>query len=219
MSGRSYRLTCILTVLSLICALLLASAPAAWTASQPLVVVETFKEDKVRLDIGDTTHVTRTIIIQNKIDKPIVPGMITLVLQKQTPNKIGPVAIPFTSSVRPVNVTNAKARLGDGTVISDVRVSETENSTIIQYGAWVPIDAGKELTVILEYDSPDIVERGLLFSSVQYPFTSSSIPVEKAMVEATMPGTVTYASESPASTIACNIDSAGWKRSSVPCVR
>ncbi|HTY92188.1 MAG TPA: hypothetical protein VMC84_13515 [Methanocella sp.] len=198
MSGRSNRLTYLLIVLSILCALLLASAPAVQAASQPLVVVEVFKEDRVSLDIGATTHVTRTVIIQNEINKSIVPGMITLVLQKQTPDKIGPVAIPFTSHIVPLNVTNAKAHLGDGTVISDVRVSESENSTTIQYGAWVPIEPGQSLTVVLEYDSPDMVEQGLLFSSVQYPFTSSSIPVEKAVVEASVPGShVTYSSETP----------------------
>ena len=198
MFGRSNRHTSLI-VLAVLFVLLLACAPIVQAASQPLVVVEVFKEDRVSLDIGDTTHVTRTIIIHNEINKSIVPGQITLVLQKQTPDKIGPVAIPFTSHVIPLNVTNAKARLGDGTAIGDVKVVETDNSTIIQYGAWVPIEPGQSQTVVLEYDSPDIVEKGLLFSTVQYPFTSSTIPVEKAVVEASVKGGhVTYSSEAPA---------------------
>lgn len=185
--------------LTVVCIFLLAYVPVAHAADQPLVVVETFKEDRVRLDIGDTAHVTRTLVIKNQIDKPIVPGMITLVLQKQSPDKIGPLSIPFTSSIKPVNVTNARAKMGDGTVINDVKVTESENSTTIQYGAWVPIEPNQTLTVILEYDSPDIVEKGLLFNTVQYPFTSSSIPVEKAIVETAINGGhVTYASEPPA---------------------
>jgi hypothetical protein len=198
MAGRLIWLKNASIILAVICAVLLVYIPAAHAVSQPLVIVEVFKEDRVHLDIGDTTHVTRTLIIENKINKSVVPGMITLILQKQSPDKLGPISIPFTSSVRPMNVTNVKAKMGDGTEISDVRVTETENSTIIQYGAWVPIEPYQTLTVILEYDSPDIVERGLLFNTVQYPFTTSSIPVEKAVVEAAIDGGhVTYASEPP----------------------
>ncbi len=185
-------------IIMVILAIYMASTPLAYAAGQPLVVVETFSEDRVHLDIGDTTHVTRTLVIKNEIDRPIVPGIITLELQKQSPEKIGPVAIPFTTVVRPLKVMNAKARMGDGTEIKDVKVTETNNSTIIQYGAWVPIEPKQTLTVILEYDSPDIVEKGLLFSTLEYPFTSSSIPVEKAIVETSIKnGYVTYSSEKP----------------------
>lgn len=178
--------------------LFLSMIPSATAADQPLVVVEVFKEDKIHLDIGDTTHVTRTLTIQNVIDKPLVPGFITLVLQKQSPQKIGPVTIPFTNTVTPVRVSNVKARLADGTNVTDIRVVEGENATTIQYGAWVPIEPKGTVTVILEYDSPDIVEKGLLFNTVQYPFSSSSIPVEKATVEAKINGgQVTYSSEKP----------------------
>lgn len=176
----------------------IAYMPVVHAADRPLVVVEVFKEDKVHLDLGGTTHVTRTLQIQNMINKSIVPGVITLVLQKQSPEKIGPISIPFTSSVKPVNVTNVKAHLSDGTAINDIRVSQTENSTVIQYGAWVPIDSNGILTVVLEYDSPDIVDQGLLFSTAEYPFTSSSIPVENAIIEAnTNHGQITYSSEKP----------------------
>jgi hypothetical protein len=62
----------------------------------------------------------------------------------------------------------------------------------------VPIEPYQTLTVILEYDSPDIVERGLLFNTVQYPFTTSSIPVDKAVVEVAIDnGHVTYSNEKP----------------------
>ncbi len=186
-------------VLMVACVAISAYVPAAHASGQPLVVVEAFKEDRVRLDIGDVTHVTRTLTIENRIDKSVVPGMITLILQKQTPDRLGPVTLPFTSVVKPMAVGNVTARMGDGTGISDVRVTETENSTIVQYGAWAPIEPYGTLTVILEYDSPDIVERGLLFNTAQYPFTTSSIPVEKAVVEAAIGnGYLTYSSEKPA---------------------
>jgi hypothetical protein len=185
----------ILVVLSI---LLLSSIPAVHAASQPLVVVEVFKQDKVQLDLGEVTHVTRTLTIENDINYSIVPGMITLSLQKQSPDTLGPIPIPFTNIIRPLNVTNVTAMMADGTPLTDVNVSVVNDSTVIQYGVWVPIDPGQNITVILEYDSPDIVDSGLLFNNVEYPFTSSSIPVEDAMVEANVNGGhVTYASEKP----------------------
>ncbi len=199
MSSRLTDIKTVFIVFLTIGLVFLAYLPAVHAASEPLVIVEVFKEDRVHLDIGDTTHVIRTLVIENRINKSIVPGMITLILQKQSPDKLGPIAIPGTGSVKPVNATNVTAKLGDGTAISDVRVTEAGNSTVIQYGAWVPIGPGQTLTVVLEYDSPDIVEKGLLFNTVDYPFTSSSIPVEKAIVEATIQtGQVTYSSQPPA---------------------
>ncbi len=169
-------------------------------ASQPLVVVESFKEDKVHLDIGDTTHVTRTLIIQNHIDKAVVPGQISIALQKMSPQRIGPIALPFTDTLKPLSVTNVTARLGDGSTLTDINVTQTENATIILYGAWVPIEANGTLTVILEYNSPDIVDKGILFNTVEYPFSSSNVPTDKAIVEATVEnGHATYFSEMPVS--------------------
>ncbi len=198
MAGRFIWLKTATIILMVACAAISAYMPAAHASGQQPVIVEAFKEDRVRLDIGDMTHVTRTLTIENRINKSIVPGMITLILQKQTPDRLGPVALPFTSVIKPMAIANVTARMGDGAGISDVRVTETENSTVVQYGAWAPIEPYGTLTVILEYDSPDIVERGLLFNTAQYPFTTSSIPVEKAVVEAVIDnGYLTYSSERP----------------------
>lgn len=188
----------LLIVFSIVVCLLMAMLPAQ--ASQPLVVVESFKEDKVHLDIGDTTHVTRTLVIQNHIDKPVVPGQITIALQKMSPQKIGPVALPFTNTIKPLSVANVTARLGDGSTITDINVTQAENATFIRYGAWAPIEANGTLTVILEYDSPDIVDQGILFSTVEYPFSSSNVPTDKAIIEvAVKNGHATYLSEQPVS--------------------
>lgn len=184
---------------SIIVCLLWASLPAY--ASQPLVVVESFNEDNIHLDIGDITHVTRTLVIQNHIDKPVVPGDITIALQRKAPQSIGPIALPFTDTVKPLNVTNVTARLGDGTPITDINISQTENATIIRYGAWAPIEANGTLTVILEYDTTDIVDKGLLFNTVEYPFSSSNVPTDKAIIEMSVKnGHATYFSEQPKST-------------------
>ncbi|MGE5556913.1 MAG: hypothetical protein ACM3QV_00115 [Caulobacteraceae bacterium] len=194
-SKRPYSL--LIALLTLISPLFLI-VPVAYATDTQAVVVEVFKEDKVHLDIGDETHVTRTLTIQNVVDKPLVPGQITLVLQKRSPHKLGPIPIPFTSEMTPVEVSYVKARASDGSNITDLRIIHGENSTTIQYGAWMPIEPKGTLTIVLEYDTPDIVERGILFNTLQYPFTSSSIPVEKAIVEVN-PGNnhVTYAKEKP----------------------
>jgi hypothetical protein len=178
----------------LILAILLISVCPAASAYDP----EVFRQDKVRLDIGDTVHVTRTLTIQNVIDKPTVPGYITIMLKKETPMHIGPVSIPFTKQSNPVNVTNVKAKFDDGTAISDVKVTTENGTTIIKYGVWRPISPGESVTVILEYDSGDLIERGLLFNTVNYPFTNSTIPVANAIVEVKLnSGSLTYANENP----------------------
>jgi len=195
---KKYKTTVI--ILIVISALFFGSLPAVHAQNlQTVSVVEAFKEDNVHLAIGgNTTHVTRTLTIENEANESIVPGYIVLMLQKQTPDMIGPLAIPFTSEVKPVSVQNVKAYFQNGLNITDINVTENNNSTVIQYGAWMPIDPGATLTVILEYDSPDIVDNGLLFSTVDYPFTSSSIPVDNAVVEADINGGhVSYASEKP----------------------
>lgn len=185
-------------VFFIVLCLLMASLPVH--ASQPLVLVESFKEDKVHLDIGDVTHVTRTLVIQNHINSSVVPGQIIIALQKMSPQRIGPIALPFTDTLKPLSVTNVTARFGDGTVITDINVTQTENATIIRYGAWVPIEANGTLTVVLEYNSPDIVNKGILFNTVEYPFSSSTVPTDKAIVEATVnSGHATYFSEPPVS--------------------
>ena len=184
-------------VFSIVVCLLMASLPVH--ASQPLVVVESFKEDKVHLDIGDTTHVTRTLVIQNHINNSVVPGHITISLQKMSPQRIGPISLPFTDTLKPFTVTNVTAMFGDGTSITDINVTQTDNATIIQCGAWVPIEANGTLTVVLSYNSPDIVDKGIFFNTVEYPFSTSSIPTDKAIIEATINGHATYFSETPAS--------------------
>ncbi len=183
----------LLIIFSIVVCLLLASLPAH--ASQPLIVVESFKEDKVHLDIGDMTHVTRTLVIQNHINSSVVPGQITIALQKMSPQKIGPIALPFSDTLKPLTVVNVTATLGDGTPITDVRVEQMGNVTIIMCGAWVPIEANGTLTVILSYDSPDIVDKGILFNTVEYPFSTSTIPTDKAVIEANIDGHATHFSE------------------------
>lgn len=185
----------LLVIFSIVVCLLIASLPVH--ASQPLVVVESFKEDKVHLDIGDITHVTRTIIIQNHINNSVVPGDITMSLQKMSPQRIGPISLPFTDTLKPFKVTNVTAMFGDGTPITDINVTQTDNATVIRCGAWVPIEANGMLTIVLSYDSPDIVDKGILFNAVEYPFSTASVPTDKAIIEATINGHATYFSETP----------------------
>jgi hypothetical protein len=188
----------LLIVCSIVVCLVMVSLSAY--ASQPLVVVESFKQDTVHLEIGDTTHVTRTLVIQNHIDKSVVPGDITIALQKMAPTMIGPIALPFTNKLQPLHVTNVTAMLGDGTLVTDINVTQNETATVIRYGAWMPIDANGTLTVTLSYDSPDIVDKGILFSTVEYPFSISNVPTDKAVIEITLDnGHATYVSEPPVS--------------------
>ncbi len=174
----------------------IAMLPAAHAQGQPASVTEVIKEEKVRLDIGDAVHVTRTLVIGNVLDKPIVPGVLTLSLQKGSHNSLGPFPIPGDGTVIPLGVSDVSARMGDGTPIN-VTVGRVNDSTVIQYGVWVPIEPGGTVTVVLEYDSPGMVEKGIFFNKVVCPINASSIPVERAVLEASVDGHLTYASEPP----------------------
>ena len=116
-----------------------------------------------------------------------------------SPQRIGPISLPFTDTLKPFTVTNVTATFGDGTSITDINVTQTDNATIIKCGAWVPIEANGTLTVILSYNSPDIVDKGIFFNTVEYPFSTSSIPTDKEIIEATINGHATYFSQTPAS--------------------
>lgn len=96
----------------------------------------------------------------------------------------------------PPGVSNVSARIDNGSSVN-VSVSQVNDSTVIQYGAWVPIEPHGTLTVILEYDSPDMVGNGIFFNEVAYPFNALSVPVEKAVLEASVDGHLAYANETP----------------------
>lgn len=115
-------------------------------------------------------HITNVITIQNLVKYPLVPGIGELRLQKEESKKILIIPIPFTKEKKPVKIENLRGYyiIGDKKYPMDVNVSYKDTYSVITYQVWEPIDGGKNITLIIEYDA-DIVDNGILFKTVSIP--------------------------------------------------
>ena len=130
--------------------------------------VEEISNLKIHVKINDSTHVRSEITIKNIVNNPIVPGVGEIRLQKVSSKKIWIIPIPFTEERSAISVKNVKAFTSDGRKI-DTDVLYAEEYTVIQYQIWYPIEPQKVFTFYIEYDSPDLIDRGILFKSVTIP--------------------------------------------------
>lgn len=128
--------------------------------------VEEISNFKITVDVDTLAHVRYDITLKNLIDKPVVPGIGEIRLQKAEPVKVGFLSIPFTDERKPVKVYNVKAYSENRNF--KVTVEEKEDYTLIVYEIWYPIEPKGELNFTVEYDA-DIVDSGLLFKSVTIP--------------------------------------------------
>ncbi|RLI79513.1 hypothetical protein DRP05_03565 [Archaeoglobales archaeon] len=158
--------------------------------AQP-VKVESISNYNMIIEVnGDVVHVKNNITLKNLINKPIVPGIGEIRLQKVSPQKIGFISIPFTKEVKPVKVENLKGYKSDGDKI-EVKVEDKKDYTIIHYEIWYPIEPGKELTFVIEYDSSDLIEKGLLFKTLKVP-VGADLDVERLKLEIKSDWKITY---------------------------
>jgi len=132
------------------------------------IKVDEISKFVVEINVNDNVHVKCSMTIQNLIDKPLVPGIGEIRLQKVTPKKVWIIPIPFTEERHSVRVYNLKAYSTDGKNIN-TKVEYKENYTVIHYEIWYPLEPYGNTTVIFEYDSPDLVEKGLLFKETSIP--------------------------------------------------
>lgn len=79
-------------VSALLILLLLISATPIANAQK----VEEISDFKVNVYLNSKAHVRYDITIKNLIDKPVVPGIGEIRLQKMQPVKLGFLSIPFT---------------------------------------------------------------------------------------------------------------------------
>jgi hypothetical protein len=148
-------------------AVLLAFFCLAHADAQP-VKVEKIKSYVIEVDVRDSVHVKNIITLRNLINKPLVPGIGEFRIQKSSPIKIGIISIPFTEKRSAVRVENVKAYTLDGKKLN-VRVEEKENYTVIYYEIWYPVEPNSQMTFVIEFDSPDLVEKGILFKETSIP--------------------------------------------------
>jgi hypothetical protein len=153
---------------TLVLAIFMITSTLPVVSSQP-VKVEEITNCVIDVNVtNDGVYIKNAVTLKNIIDKPLVPGIGELRLQKATPEKIGIIPIPFTEKRCPVKVENVKAYTSDGRTIN-VRVIYKENYTVIEYQIWYPIEPKEELTFVIEFYSPDMVERGILFKDISFP--------------------------------------------------
>ncbi len=134
-----------------------------------IIKVEEISDFTVEIKIMEKeVHTKNIITLRNLINKPLVPGIGEIRLQKKSPKKIFIFQIPFTEEVSEVKIKNLKAYTKNGRDIT-VRIENRGDYTAIVYEVWYPIEPKKELTIIVEYTSPDFVESGIFFKEILIP--------------------------------------------------
>ncbi|ADC68951.1 conserved hypothetical protein [Methanocaldococcus sp. FS406-22] len=137
-------------------------------------------------------HITNIITIQNLVKYPLVPGIGELRLQKEEPKKILFIPIPFTGEKKPIKIENLKGYyiIGHQKYPMNVSVSYKDTYSVIEYQIWDPIDSGKNITLIIEYDA-DIVDNGILFKTVSIP-VGCDLNIRKFNINFISPYHLTY---------------------------
>jgi|Deesub1362B_J571_1020462.scaffolds.fasta_scaffold01204_3 hypothetical protein len=151
--------------------LLLFAVILAGISEGQFIKVITISNYTLEVDVDESVHVKNIITVKNLINSPIVPGIGELRLQKRSPVKILFLPIPFTEKKSAIAVENVKVYTKDGKRIP-VRVTDEGDYTTIVYEIWYPIEPGKEFTFVVEYESADLAESGILFRDVSIPVGS-----------------------------------------------
>ncbi|WP_457555069.1 hypothetical protein [Candidatus Pyrohabitans sp.] len=151
--------------------LLLFAVVLAGVADGQVIKVISISNYTLDVKVGEKVAVKNTITVKNLIGSPIVPGIGEIRLQKRSPTKVLFFSIPFTENPEPVSVNGVRAYTGDGKQIP-VNVTSEGDYTSIRYEIWYPVEPGREFTFVVEYESEELAERGILFSDVSIPVGS-----------------------------------------------
>ncbi|MEM1998978.1 MAG: hypothetical protein QW127_04150 [Archaeoglobaceae archaeon] len=124
------------------------------------------EEMKISVFATDKAHLKYEIKLRNTIDKPIVPGISELRLQKVENTKLLFFSIPIGEQRKAVEVENLRAYSGN--LNFKASFEHFEDYTTIYYEIWYPIEPYGEKNVIVEFDA-DLVDHGLIFKSLTIP--------------------------------------------------
>ncbi len=155
--------------------------------------VEEISNLKISVDLNGKAHARYDITLKNLIDKPVVPGVGEIRLQKVQPIKLGPLPLPFTEERLPVEVSGLKVYSGNK--VFKAAVKTEKDYTVITYEIWYPIEPGKTLNFTVEYDA-DIVEGGLLFKSITIP-VGTDMDIRKLEISVNSDWHLCYADPKP----------------------
>lgn len=123
------------------------------------------EEMKISVFVTDNAHMKYEIKLKNKIDKPIVPGVFEMRLQKVENLKFFFLSIP-SGYEKPVEIENLRAYSGN--MNFKTSVEHLKNYTSLYYEIWYPIEPYGTMDVTLEFDA-DLVDHGFIFKSITIP--------------------------------------------------
>jgi len=126
-------------------------------------------EMKISVHVAEKAHFKYEITLKNLIDKPLVPGISELRLQKVENLKLLVFPLPLGEKRAGVDIENLRAYSGNMNFKSYYEKHEEYSS--IYYEIWYPIEPLGEKKIVVEFDA-DIVDRGLLFKSITFPVGS-----------------------------------------------
>lgn len=128
--------------------------------------VEEISNLNLSVIVDEKAHFRYEFTLKNLLDKPLVPGIGEIRLQKLEPSKILFIPIPFTEERKAVKVENLRAYSGN--MNFKTSFEEREDYSVIYYEIWYPIEPYGERSIVLEFDA-DLVDSGILFKSVTVP--------------------------------------------------
>ena len=160
------------------------------------IITETFSDYSVEIEIlsDGSAHVINRITIRNAIAKAIIPGEGYIKLTKSQENMIW--IFPTGSSYQKFQeLSDLKVYDTNGNKLNG-RADFFPNETIITYEIWTPIEPGQTYSFVIEYNTPDLIAPGVLFTSGATPEITSSVPIEKSSLKVNLPRGV-YISYAP----------------------
>ena len=157
----------------------------AHTASGAVIEIS---EMNVHVHIAEKAHFRYEITLKNLIDKPLVPGISEIRIQKVESPRLLIFPLPIGESRKDVEIENLKA-YSDNMQLKSYYEKHGDYSSIY-YEFWYPIEPFGERKVVVEFDA-DIVDKGLLFKSITFP-VGSDIDVKKLQTSITSDWNLCY---------------------------
>jgi len=157
----------------------------AHTASGAVIEIS---EMNLHVHIAEKAHFRYEITLKNLIDKPLVPGISEIRIQKVESPRLLIFPLPIGESRKDVEIENLKA-YSDNMQLKSYYEKHGDYSSIY-YEFWYPIEPFGERKVVVEFDA-DIVDKGLLFKSITFP-VGSDIDVKKLQTSITSDWNLCY---------------------------
>ncbi len=137
----------------------------------------------VSLNNDGSAHIIHSFEVVNIATEPIVPGRARLILSQ---------------NIQPTNIVVDLA--GARKLITDEKVQLKDDKVTINYEIWRPLLPGERIKVTIDFDSQDIVKKGIMFSQLDLELSEFDLPVQTITFLITPPEgkRITYANQKEA---------------------